>query len=123
MKQRTYLITLPDHPPHQRNSKKTKRNLFCATPLRPRGLSSLTSLSSHIFYRQHNPGNPGEFLNSDDLGGQTTRNVKGNEVNTVTAYLLQQIQLLAHRDRGGLAPRWNYGDRIPFARDLRRNGD
>jgi hypothetical protein len=37
MKQRTYLITLPDRPPpHQRNSRKTKRNLFCATPLRPR---------------------------------------------------------------------------------------
>src|ERR1700733_860846 len=33
MKQRTYLITLPDRPPHQRNSRKTKRSLFCATPL------------------------------------------------------------------------------------------
>jgi hypothetical protein len=48
MKQRTYLTTLPDRSPHQRNSKKTKRNLFSATPLRSRGLSSLTSLSSHI---------------------------------------------------------------------------
>jgi hypothetical protein len=38
MKQRTYLITLPDRSPNQRNSKKTKRNLFCATPLRSRGL-------------------------------------------------------------------------------------
>jgi hypothetical protein len=32
-----YLVTLPDRPPHQRNSKKTKRNLFCATPLRSWG--------------------------------------------------------------------------------------
>jgi hypothetical protein len=32
--------------------------------------------------------------------------VRANTVtaNTVTAYLLQQIQLLAHRDRHGLAP-------------------
>jgi hypothetical protein len=29
----------------------------------------------------------------------------------VTAYLLQQIQLLAHRDRGGLAPRSPAGNR------------
>jgi hypothetical protein len=83
VKQRTYLATLlfiwpscpylailpcPIAPPRQRNSKKTKRNLFCTTPLRSRGLSSLTSLSSHFFYRQHNPG---EFLNPDDLGGTT----------------------------------------------------
>jgi hypothetical protein len=32
-------------------------------------------------------------------------------VNTVTAYLLQQIQLLAHRDRGGLPPRSPTGNR------------
>jgi hypothetical protein len=81
VKQTTYLAILPlfGHlaliwppcpiaPPRQRNSKKTKRNLFCTTPLRSRGLSSLTSLSSHFFYRQHNPG---EFLNPDDLGGTT----------------------------------------------------
>jgi hypothetical protein len=33
VKQTTYLITLPDRSPRQRNFKKTKRNLFCATPL------------------------------------------------------------------------------------------
>ena len=53
------LVTLPYRSPHQRNSKKTRRNLSCPTPLRSRGLSSLTSLSSHMFYRGENGGDKG----------------------------------------------------------------
>jgi len=61
MKQRTYWITLHlfDHLaqslPTPEKFEKTKRNLSCATPLRSRGLSSLTSLSSHNFYTQQIP--------------------------------------------------------------------
>jgi hypothetical protein len=43
VKQTTYLITLPDRSPRQRNSKTTKRNLFCATPLRSRDLIRLAN--------------------------------------------------------------------------------
>ena len=44
VKQTTYLITLPDRSPRQRNSKKTKRDLSCATPLRSRDLIRLVRL-------------------------------------------------------------------------------
>jgi hypothetical protein len=44
VKQTTYLITLPDRSPASEKFQKTKRNLFCATPLRSRDLIRLVRL-------------------------------------------------------------------------------
>jgi hypothetical protein len=50
VKQTTYLITLPDRSPRQKNSKKTKRTLFCATPLRSRDLIRFVRLLRTFLY-------------------------------------------------------------------------
>jgi hypothetical protein len=79
MKQRTYLITLHlfDHLARSLpliSEIRKRRNV--TSPVRRSFVTpGLTSLSSHISTGNTEPGNPGEFLNTDDLGGQTTRNV------------------------------------------------
>ena len=65
-----------------------------------------TTIACAMTHSDQTPGSRERLQNTANVVETSNHKIWSRTANTVTAYLLHQIQLLAHRDRHGLAHSW-----------------